>query len=173
MPGAVQAVTACTPAPGGWGRGGDGGVARVGYDAAGQGHHACLALCRGTRASHALCDPGGAQALHRLWPGRECGAAGDQSALQGPRVVLDGNDGQWPDAFAGSLQGWTVGRRHDRGDDGHMADAKLCTSESRSNASVGRDPETWHAPIVHQIPKAGSVRCPLFTNAPPVKTKPY
>src|SRR5205823_10915870 len=28
----------------GWGRGGDGGVAGVGDDAAGQGHHACLAL---------------------------------------------------------------------------------------------------------------------------------
>src|SRR5216683_2891501 len=103
MPGTVQAVAACTTAPDGWGRGGDGGVAHVGHDAAGQGHHACLALYGGTRPSYALCDIGGAQALHRLWPGRECGAAGDQSALQGPRVVLDGNDGQWSDASAGSL----------------------------------------------------------------------
>src|SRR5919204_6417935 len=118
MPGAIQAVAACPPTPGGWGRGGDRGVVRVGPDAAGQGHHACLALYGGTRTSYALCDIGGAQALHRLWSGRECGAAGDQSALQGTRVVLDGNDGQWSDAFAGSLQGWTVGRRHDRGDDG-------------------------------------------------------
>ncbi len=47
-----------------------------------------------------------------------------------------------------------------------IPDAKLCTSESSSNSSVGRGPETWHAPIVHQIPKAGSVSCPLFTNAP-------
>jgi len=28
----------------------------------------------GPYASHALCDPGGTQAPHRLWPGRECGA---------------------------------------------------------------------------------------------------
>src|SRR6266478_2065716 len=108
MPGAVQAAAACPPAPGGWGRGGAGCVARVGDDAAGQGHHACLALCGGTRASHALCGTGGAQALDRLWPGRECRTAGDQSALQGTRVLLDDNDGQWSDASAGSLQGWAV-----------------------------------------------------------------
>src|SRR2546427_650719 len=59
MPGTVQAVAACTTAPDGWGRGGDGGVARVGHDAAGEGHHACLALYGGTRPSYALCDIGG------------------------------------------------------------------------------------------------------------------
>lgn len=69
--------------------------AHVGYDTAEQGHPAGLALCGGTRASHALCDLGGAPALHWLWPGRECGTAGDQSALQGPRVLLDGNHGEW------------------------------------------------------------------------------
>ena len=46
-----------------------------------QGHHACRALCGGPCASHAVCDAGGAQAPHRVWPGRECGAAGGQSAL--------------------------------------------------------------------------------------------
>src|SRR3989475_11367434 len=73
---------------------------------------------------------------------------------------------QVPEASAGSLQGWTVGRGHDWGMNRRIPDAKLCTSESSSNSSVGRGPETWHAPIVHQIPKAGSVSCPLFTNAP-------
>src|SRR2546422_10070366 len=84
MPGTVQAVAACTTAPDGWGRGGDGGVARVGHDAAGEGHHACLALYGGTRPSYALCDIGGTQALHRLWPGRECGAAGGQTSPSRP-----------------------------------------------------------------------------------------
>ena len=98
--------------------------------------------CETPSTSHALCDPGGAPAPHRLWPGRECGAAGDQSALQGPGVLLDGNDSQWPYASAGSLQGWTVGRGHDWGIDRHIPDAKLCIRESSSHSSVRRGPET-------------------------------
>src|SRR5215471_1386365 len=63
--------------------------------------------------SHAVCDAGSAQAPHRFWPSRKCGAAGGQSTLQGPRVLLDGNHGEWPDASAGGLQGGTVGRDHE------------------------------------------------------------
>src|SRR2546426_9597046 len=100
MPGTVQAVAACTTAPDGWGRGGDGGVARVGHDAAGEGHHAGLALYGGTRPSYALCDIGGTQALHRLWPGRGRGAAGGQSSPPRPTGALGGNDGDWGDASA-------------------------------------------------------------------------
>src|SRR5499425_3598465 len=59
-----------------------------------------------------------------------------------------------------------MGRGHDWSIDRHMPDAKLCISESSSHTAVGRDPETWRATIVHQVPKAGSVSCPLFTNAP-------
>jgi hypothetical protein len=103
----------------------DGGVAHVGHDAAGQGHLACLGLCGDPCASHAICDAGGAQTPHRVWPGREGGAAGGPSALQGPRVILDGNHREWPDASAGSFQGWTVGRGDDRGSNRHIPDAKL------------------------------------------------
>ena len=41
----------------------------------------------GTRAA---CRCAEAHALQRLWPGRECGTAGEQAALQGPRVTPDG-----------------------------------------------------------------------------------
>ena len=90
-----------------------------------QGHPACLGLSGDPCASHAVCDAGGAQAPHRFWPGRECGAAGGQSALQGSRVILDRNHRQWPDASAGGLQGWTVGRDHDWGNNWHIPSAKL------------------------------------------------
>ena len=124
-PSAVQALAACATAPGGWGGGGDGGVGHVGHEAAGQGHRACRALCEGPCASHALCHPGGAEAPHRVWPGRERGATGGQSTLQGPRVILEGNHRQWADASAGGLQGWTVGRGHEWGIDWHMPHAKF------------------------------------------------
>src|SRR2546426_12708394 len=129
MPGTVQAVAACTTAPDGWGRGGDGGVARVGHDAAGEGHHACLALYGGTRPSYALCDIGGTQALHRLWPGRECGAAWGQSAPQGPTGVLVGKHGPWDCGAGGRRLGWEVGHRYHRGDDGHLSDTTTLAME--------------------------------------------
>jgi hypothetical protein len=139
-PSTVQAVAACPTAPGGWGRGGAGGVAHIGHDAAGEGHPACLGLCGDPCPSHAVCDTGGTQTPQRVWPGRACGAAGGASALQGPRVVLDGNDCQGSEASAGGFQGGTVGRGDDRGRHRHMPDAKLCTSASSSHASVRRGP---------------------------------
>jgi hypothetical protein len=60
-----------------------------------------------------------------------------------------------------------VGRGHDRGIDRHIPDAKLCAKARQ--AATHRSAEAQkcrHAPIVHQIPKTGSVGCPLFTNAP-------